>query len=116
MLVGRWLILENVQKYPHTKVAAVVHACMRLQNVCIKRQQEAPRDDGVGRCETATRASRAFNGANGRVPTFMFTAATADANFAGQRTHAGRSAVKKTEITKKLADAHIVRPSASTRS
>jgi hypothetical protein len=110
MLVGRWLILERVQKYPHTKVEAVVHACMRLQNVCIKRRQEAPHDDGVGRSERTTRTSSAFTGAGGTAPTFMFTSANADANFAGQRTAAGRNAEKKAKITKNLADAQIRRP------
>lgn len=109
MLVGRWLILERVQKYHHTKVESVVHACMRLQNVCIQRRQEAPSDDGVGRCETRT--SRAFAGSDGKAPTFMFTSAIADANFAGLRTAAGRNADKKAKITKNLADAHIRRPS-----
>jgi hypothetical protein len=110
MLVGRWLILEHVQKYEHTKVAAVVGACMLLQNVCIKRRQDAPRDDGVGRTERAT--PRAFTGAGSRPPTFTFTSATADANFAGQRTVAGqRNTDKKAKITKALFDEPIRRPS-----
>lgn len=108
MLVGRWLLLEDVQKYQHTKVEAVVHACMRLQNVCIKRRQEAPSADGVGRSECAT--SRAFTGASGTAPTFLFTSANADVTFAGQRTASGRSADKKAKITQNLADALVRRP------
>ena len=105
-----------MQKYPHTKVEAVVHACMRLQNVCIKRKQEAPRDDGVGRSEGAGATPRAFTGAGGRAPTFTFTSAPADANFAGQRTHAARANTgKKAKITKELFDAQIRRPSARTQ-
>jgi hypothetical protein len=116
MLVGRWLILERVQKYPHTKVQDVVHACMRLQNVCIKRRQPAPIDDGMGRLEransgsTTRTTSRAYAGVGGEAPTFMFTSVTADSNFAGQRTAAGRNAEKKAKVTKALFDAHVRRP------
>jgi hypothetical protein len=122
MLVGRWLILERVQKYPHTKVQNVVHACMRLQNVCIQCKQQAPSDDGMGSVElasssTARTTSRAFAGVGGEAPTFMFTAATADVNFAGQRTAAGRNAEKtekKVKVTKALFDAHVRRPRGNT--
>jgi hypothetical protein len=56
---------------------------------------------------------RAFTGVGGRAPTFTFTSATADANFAGQRTLAGRTNTsKKATITKALFDAQIRRPRA----
>jgi hypothetical protein len=115
MLVGRWLILERVQKYPHTKVQDVVHACMRLQNVCIERRQPAPIDDGMVSSELRGATSRSFAGAGGVAPTFMLTSATADADFAGRRTAASRNAEKKAKVTKNLFDAHIRRPSGSTR-
>jgi hypothetical protein len=40
----------------------------------------------------------------------MFTSVTADSNFAGQRTAAGRNAEKKAKVTKALFDAHVRRP------
>lgn len=118
MLVGRWLILEHVQKYEHTRVESVVHACMRLQNVCIANRQTAPCDDGKGSYELGTRGavSRTFDGAGSVVPTFMLTSTVADANFAGLRTAAAQHAGdKKTKITKNLFDAGVRRPIGTTR-
>lgn len=117
MLVGRWLLLERVQKYPHTKVSAVVSACMKLQNVCIRHRQPAPYDDGKGSSELRKRGatSRVFTGIGGVQPSFILGAATADANFAGLRTAAaGRNIDKKAKITKALSDAGICRPAGNT--
>jgi len=46
LLVGRWLVLERDLRVPLRKVDCVVAACMRLNNVCIRRKQGIMWDDG----------------------------------------------------------------------
>ena len=101
-----------------------MHACMHLQNVCIKRREPAPYDDGMGSCELSggSTTSRAFAGVGGTAPMFTLTSTSADTDFAGRRTAAARRIAaaagprpdKKATITQALRTAGITRPAGNT--